>query len=37
MIPFMPAATHPTHEVENMPPHIGDQELCRIDRASHAM
>jgi hypothetical protein len=34
MIPFMPAATH---EVENMPPHIGDQELCRIDRASHAM
>ena len=33
MIPFKPAATLPTHEVENMPPHIGDQDLWRGDRA----
>ena len=33
MIPAKPMATLPTHEVTNMPPHLGDQDLWRNDRA----
>jgi hypothetical protein len=37
MIPFKPAATLPSHEVENMPPHISNQDLCHGDRTCEAM
>ena len=33
MIPVRPLASLPTHEVTNMPPHLGDQDLWRNDRA----
>ncbi len=33
MIPLKPLANLPTHEVTNMPPHLGDQDLWRSDRA----
>ena len=32
MPPFKPQATLPTHEVTNMPPHLGDQDLWASDR-----
>ena len=31
MIPLRPLAALPTHEVTNMPPHLGDQDLWRDD------
>lgn len=31
MIPLKPSAMLPTHEVTNMPPHMGDQNLWRDD------
>lgn len=31
MIPIKPLATLPTHEVTNMPPHLGDQDLWEGD------
>ena len=33
MTPFRPLAALPTHEVVNMPPHLGDQDLWRDDAA----
>ena len=33
MIPLKPLADLPTHEVTNMPPHLGDQDLWRSDIA----
>jgi putative acyl-CoA dehydrogenase len=33
MIPLKPLANLPTHEVTNMPPHLGDQDLWRDDVA----
>ena len=33
MIPVKPLANLPTHEVTNMPPHLGDQDLWRDDKA----
>ena len=33
MTPFRPLAALPTHEVVNMPPHLGDQDLWRDDPA----
>ncbi len=33
MIPHKPLATLPTHEVTNMPPHLGDQDLWQNDLA----
>ncbi|MCP4328357.1 MAG: DNA alkylation response protein [Alphaproteobacteria bacterium] len=33
MIPVRPLAILPTHEVTNMPPHLGDQDLWGSDRA----
>ena len=33
MIPHKPLASLPTHEVTNMPPHLGDQDLWRGDAA----
>lgn len=33
MIPLKPLAALPTHEVINMPPHLGDQDLWRSDLA----
>ncbi len=33
MIPHKPLATLPTHEVTNMPPHLGDQDLWQNDIA----
>ena len=33
MIPLRPLAALPTHEVTNMPPHLGDQDLWRDDAA----
>jgi putative acyl-CoA dehydrogenase len=33
MIPLKPLANLPTHEVTNMPPHLGDQDLWRSDTA----
>ena len=33
MIPFKPLATLPTHDVTNMPPHLGDQDLWQNDAA----
>lgn len=33
MLPVKPLATLPTHEVTNMPPHLGDQDLWRNDVA----
>ena len=33
MIPVKPIANLPTHEVTNMPPHLGDQDLWRNDAA----
>ena len=33
MTPFRPRAELPTHEVTNMPPYIGDQDLWADDRA----
>ena len=33
MIPLKPLATLPTHEVTNMPPHLGDQDLWASDMA----
>ena len=33
MIPVKPLANLPTHEVTNMPPHLGDQDLWRNDSA----
>jgi putative acyl-CoA dehydrogenase len=33
MIPIRPLANLPTHEVVNMPPHLGDQDLWRGDTA----
>ncbi|MDP6705890.1 MAG: acyl-CoA dehydrogenase family protein [Alphaproteobacteria bacterium] len=33
MTPLRPLADLPTHEVANMPPHLGDQDLWRADRA----
>ena len=33
MIPVKPLASLPTHEVINMPPHLGDQDLWRNDAA----
>ncbi len=37
MIPFKSAATCHSHEVENMPPHISDQDLCHGDGNCKAM
>ena len=33
MIPARPLANLPTHDVENMPPYIGDQDLWSNDQA----
>ncbi|MBT3536566.1 MAG: DNA alkylation response protein [Rhodospirillaceae bacterium] len=33
MIPLKPPANLPTHEVTNMPPHLGDQDLWQSDTA----
>jgi putative acyl-CoA dehydrogenase len=33
MIPVKPLANLPTHDVTNMPPHLGDQDLWRNDAA----
>lgn len=33
MAPLRPIAALPTHEVTNMPPHLGDQDLWRDDAA----
>ena len=33
MIPFKPQKDLPTHEVLNMPPHLGDQDLWMSDPA----
>ena len=33
MTPRSPIASLPTHDVYNMPPHIGDQDLWTGDRA----
>ena len=33
MIPIKPVANLPTHEVTNMPPHLGDQDMWRNDGA----
>ena len=33
MIPLRPLANLPTHDVANMPPHLGDQDLWRADAA----
>lgn len=33
MIPLRPSAELPTHDVINMPPHLGDQDLWSFDRA----
>ena len=33
MIPIKPLASLPTHEVTNMPPHLGDQDLWQGDAA----
>jgi len=33
MIPLKPLANLPTHEVTNMPPHLGDQDLWLTDAA----
>ncbi|MDP7137219.1 MAG: DNA alkylation response protein, partial [SAR324 cluster bacterium] len=33
MIPFKPLTDLPTHEVLNMPPHLGDQDLWMNDSA----
>ena len=33
MIPVKPLANLPTHEVTNMPPHLGDQDLWQNDTA----
>ena len=35
MIPARPLANLPTHDVENMPPYIGDQDLWSNDQALH--
>ena len=33
MTPLKPLAALPTHDVVNMPPHLGDQNLWRADAA----